>query len=126
AAVVPRQKTRGELEEAAEKIRKGAQSVIEKQMNMKAGSERFGCAVAAASCKTNSAKWSYDGIRPDPEVFGMPNGPGRLTSFKMNKSPKSEFKDLVGSFEGHVRCIFDYSFVPVCMLLRGMGIGSIR
>lgn len=68
------------------------------------------------SCKTNSAKWSYDGICPDPEVFGALMGLRGPPAFKMKKLPKSELKDLKGRCEGHARCVF-VSSVLVCKTL---------
>ncbi|KAF8265482.1 hypothetical protein EI94DRAFT_1735668 [Lactarius quietus] len=55
---VAKQKTGAELEAAAEKIRKTAVSGITKQMTWR------------PSCKTNTAKWLYDGLCADPDVFG--------------------------------------------------------
>ncbi|KAI0371868.1 hypothetical protein BV20DRAFT_1015858 [Pilatotrama ljubarskyi] len=84
-------KTQAELEEAAEKIRRAAQSGIKKQMTWK------------PSCKTGSAKWSYDGICPVPEVFGALMGLGGPPKFKMKKISTDEFQRLVGPIQGSVR-----------------------
>ncbi|KAI0360752.1 hypothetical protein OH77DRAFT_1445873 [Trametes cingulata] len=84
-------KTQAELEEAADKIRRAAQSGIKKQMTWK------------PSCKTGSAKWSYDGICPDPEVFGVLMGLGGPPKFKMKKFSTEEFEKLIGPIRGSVR-----------------------
>ncbi|KAH9896785.1 hypothetical protein C8Q73DRAFT_757262 [Cubamyces lactineus] len=84
-------KSPAELEAAVEKIRRAAQSGIKKQMSWK------------PSCKTGSAKWSYDGICPDPEVFGALMGLGGPPTFKMKKFSVDQFQSLVGPIEGSVR-----------------------
>ncbi|OBZ78325.1 hypothetical protein A0H81_02263 [Grifola frondosa] len=90
-AVPQPMKTKEELEEAAEKIRKAAHSGIKKQMTWK------------PSCKGGTAKWSYDGICPDPEVFGVLMGLGGPPKFKMKKFPKAEFESLIGDFRASAR-----------------------
>ncbi|TFY55978.1 hypothetical protein EVJ58_g7911 [Rhodofomes roseus] len=81
-----RQKTQEELEDAAEKVRKAAQSGIKKQMKWR------------PSCKSNSAKWTYDGICPDPAVFGVLMGLDGPPKFKQKKFTKDEFQDLIGRY----------------------------
>ncbi|KAI0916339.1 hypothetical protein AcV5_003305 [Taiwanofungus camphoratus] len=82
---------RAQLEEAAEKIRRAANSGIKKQMTWK------------PSCKTGTAKWSYDGICPDPEVFGALMGLGGPPTFKMKKFSKEEFEGRIGQCTASVR-----------------------
>lgn len=89
SAVQP--KSKEELEEAAEKVRKAAVSGIKKQMKWK------------DSCKTGTAKWSYDGICPDPMVFGTMMGLGGPPKFKTKKIPKDEFENLIGDISVPVR-----------------------
>ncbi|KAI0635082.1 hypothetical protein C8Q77DRAFT_1054993 [Trametes polyzona] len=84
-------KSQAELETAAEKIRRAAQSGIKKQMSWK------------PSCKTGSAKFSYDGICADPEVFGVLLGLGGPPTFKMKKFSTDEFQRLVGPIQSSVR-----------------------
>ncbi|EIW55792.1 uncharacterized protein TRAVEDRAFT_152343 [Trametes versicolor FP-101664 SS1] len=91
AAAAKPAKSPAELEAAADKIRRAAQSGIKKQMTWK------------PSCKTGSAKFSYDGICPDPEVFGALMGLGGPPKFKMKKFSTDEFQKLVGPVEGSVR-----------------------
>ncbi|KZT70683.1 hypothetical protein DAEQUDRAFT_744655 [Daedalea quercina L-15889] len=55
------------------------------------------------SCKTNSAKWTYVGICPDPAVFGVLMGLDGPPTFKQKKFSKAEFQDLIGNCEGHAR-----------------------
>ncbi|KAH9918587.1 uncharacterized protein B0H18DRAFT_664440 [Fomitopsis serialis] len=55
------------------------------------------------SCKSNSAKWTYDGICPDPAVFGVLMGLDGPPKFKQKKFAKDEFQDLIGQCEGHAR-----------------------
>jgi len=90
----PQSKTKEQLEEEAEKIRKAANSGIKKQMTWK------------PSCKTGSAKWSYDGICPDPEVFGVLMKLDGPPKFKMKKYTRDEFEDRIGDIQASVR--YDY------------------
>ncbi|RDX54421.1 hypothetical protein OH76DRAFT_960558 [Lentinus brumalis] len=89
----PAAKSPAELEEAAEKLRKAAVSGIKKQMSWK------------PSCKTGSAKWSYDGICTDPEVFGALLGLGGPPTFKMKKFTAQEFQNAIGHIQGSARCV---------------------
>ncbi|KIP10847.1 hypothetical protein PHLGIDRAFT_183747 [Phlebiopsis gigantea 11061_1 CR5-6] len=90
-AVEAKKKSPEELEAAAEKIRKAAVAGIKKQMSWK------------PSCKQNSAKWLYDGICPDPEVFGHIFNQGGPPKFKQKKFTKEEFQHLVGSIQAAAR-----------------------
>ncbi|KAI0765052.1 hypothetical protein C8Q74DRAFT_1164867, partial [Fomes fomentarius] len=92
AAVVARPaKSQAELEAAAEKLRKAAVSGIKKQMSWK------------PSCKTGSAKWSYDGICSDSEVFGVLMNLGGPPTFKMKKFSVEEFEKCLGGISASVR-----------------------
>ncbi|EKM54452.1 uncharacterized protein PHACADRAFT_210252 [Phanerochaete carnosa HHB-10118-sp] len=91
ATQVPAGPAKKTPEELAEKIRKAAAAGIKKQMSWK------------PSCKTNSAKWVYDGICPDPEVFGHLFNLGGPPKWKMKKFSKQEFEDIFGDIEGHAR-----------------------
>ena len=112
AVPAPPQKSREELEEAAEMIRKAAQSGTQKQMKvdvydyvpLATADGHVAATQWRPSCKTNSAKWSYDGICADPQVFGVLMGLEGPPTFKMKKIPKNEFEDLIGSCRGHARC----------------------
>jgi len=84
-------KSKEQLDAAAEKIRKAAVSGIEKQMTWK------------PSCKTGSAKFSYDGVCADPEIFGHMLGLGGPPKFKMKKYPIDEFDDIMGGIRGSAR-----------------------
>jgi len=86
-----KRKTRAELEADAEKIRRAAVSGIKKQMTWK------------PTCKTNTAKWSYDGLCADPEVFGILLGLDGPPTWKMKKIPKDTFEDLLGGISASVR-----------------------
>ncbi|KAF8267205.1 hypothetical protein EI94DRAFT_1731093 [Lactarius quietus] len=90
-AAVAKQKTKAELEDAADKIRWAAVSGITKQMTWK------------PSCKTNSAKWSYDGLCADPDVFGVLMGLDGPPTWKIKKLPKETFDDLLGGVSTSVR-----------------------
>ncbi|KAI0708067.1 hypothetical protein C8T65DRAFT_213408 [Cerioporus squamosus] len=87
----PAAKSPAELEAAAEKLRRAAVSGIKKQMSWK------------PSCKTGSAKWSYDGICTDPQVFGALLGLGGPPTFKMKKFSAEEFQNALGHIESSVR-----------------------
>ncbi|GJE95524.1 hypothetical protein PsYK624_117090 [Phanerochaete sordida] len=81
-AAAPARKSEAELADAAEKIRKAAVAGIKKQMTWK------------PSCKSGGAKWAYDGICPDPEVFGYLFKLGGPPKFKMKKFPVDEFSKI--------------------------------
>ncbi|KAI0082538.1 hypothetical protein K474DRAFT_533127 [Panus rudis PR-1116 ss-1] len=87
----PAVKSQAELEEAAEKIRRAAVAGIKKQMSWK------------PSCKTGSAKWSYDGICPDPNVFGMLMGEDKAPTWKQKKLTADEFQRIMGDITASVR-----------------------
>ncbi|KAI8986871.1 hypothetical protein BD414DRAFT_461329 [Trametes punicea] len=84
-------KSQEELASTAERIRRAAQSGIKQQMKWR------------PSCKTGSAKWTYDGICPHPEVFGVLMGLGGPPTFKMKKFPVEEFEKLIGPCRGSAR-----------------------
>ncbi|CDO73361.1 hypothetical protein BN946_scf185008.g124 [Trametes cinnabarina] len=84
-------KTREQLETEAEKIARAAQSGIKKQMKWR------------PSCKDGSARWTYDGICPDPEVFGVLMGLDGPPKFKMKKFSVEEFEDLIGPCQASAR-----------------------
>ncbi|KAF8267203.1 hypothetical protein EI94DRAFT_1683951 [Lactarius quietus] len=88
---VAKQKTRAELEAAAEKIRKTAVSGITKQMTWR------------PSCKTNTAKWLYDGLCADPDVFGTLMGLDGPPTWKIKKLPKETFEGLLGGISAPAR-----------------------
>jgi hypothetical protein len=48
------------------------------------------------SCKTGGAKWAYDGICRDPEVFGAVLPMEAPPKFKVKKFPVEEFHTIVG------------------------------
>ncbi|KAI9064739.1 hypothetical protein FKP32DRAFT_1591207 [Trametes sanguinea] len=91
AQVVPPTKTPEQLEAEAVKIARAAQSGIKKQMKWK------------ATCKNGSARWVYDGICPDPAVFGVLMGLDGPPKFKMKKISVEEFEDLIGACEVSAR-----------------------
>ena len=55
------------------------------------------------SCKTGSAKWTYDGICPDPAVFGAVMGLDGPPTFKMKKITIADFQNLVGRINASAR-----------------------
>lgn len=61
------------------------------------------CVQWKPSCKQGSAKFSYDGVCPDPEVFGVAIGPGKAPTWKMKKINKDELQDALGSLQASVR-----------------------
>ncbi|KAN0136684.1 hypothetical protein V8E53_005454 [Lactarius tabidus] len=90
-APAAKQKTRADLETAAEKIRRAAVSGITKQMTWK------------PTCKTNTAKWLYDGLCTDPDVFGILMGLDGPPTWKMKKLPKETFENLLGGISASAR-----------------------
>ncbi|KAJ3910369.1 hypothetical protein F5879DRAFT_487962 [Lentinula edodes] len=84
-------KTGVELTAAAGKIRKAAVSGIKKQMSWK------------PSCKTNSSKWSYDGLCADRHVFATVLRLDGPITWKMKKFTKDEFENALGNITASVR-----------------------
>ncbi|TFK55661.1 hypothetical protein OE88DRAFT_1652076 [Heliocybe sulcata] len=84
-------KSQEELEDAAEKLRKAAVSGIKKQMKWR------------DSCKNGTAKWAYDGVCPDPLVFGTLLKLGGPPTWKTKKIPKDEFEDVIGHIVASAR-----------------------
>ncbi|TFY73305.1 hypothetical protein EWM64_g10707 [Hericium alpestre] len=90
-AMVKPAKSRADLEAAADKLRRAAMSGIKKQMSWK------------PSCKMGSAKWSYDGICADPEVFGVLMGLDGPPTWKMKKFSREDFEEAVGEISASAR-----------------------
>ncbi|EUC63138.1 hypothetical protein RSOL_480490 [Rhizoctonia solani AG-3 Rhs1AP] len=65
------------------------------------------------SCKTGSAKYSYDGICVDPRVFGKVLGLDGPPNFKMKKYTKEEFEVLIGCISKEIRFDTLYLAGPV-------------
>ncbi|PIL27444.1 hypothetical protein GSI_10593 [Ganoderma sinense ZZ0214-1] len=113
AVVTKPARSQADLEVSAEKLRKVAVSGIKKQMSAESGPHTRRCAPISApwkpSCKTGSAKWVYDGICNDPEVFGCLMGLGGPPTFKMKKFSVDEFEKCLGALRGSVR--FDTLYI---------------
>ena len=56
--LTPKEKTREEIKKESDKLKKAAVSGIKKQMKWR------------ASCKYKGSPWVYDGVCPEPDVFG--------------------------------------------------------
>ncbi|CAE6441830.1 unnamed protein product [Rhizoctonia solani] len=65
------------------------------------------------SCKNGSAKYSFDGVCPDPRVFGKALGLDGPPDFKAKKYTKEEFEDLVGEISKDIRYDTLYLTSPV-------------
>ncbi|KAF7312972.1 hypothetical protein MKEN_00981900 [Mycena kentingensis (nom. inval.)] len=87
----PKEKSPEEVAGKADKLRNACVSGIKKQLTWK------------ASCKTGSAKWSYDGACTDPVVFAAVLGLDAPPKWKMHKYTVNEFEDIMGSIEGSTR-----------------------
>ncbi|KAI0797039.1 hypothetical protein C8Q75DRAFT_888126 [Abortiporus biennis] len=86
-----KQMTAEQIGVAAEKLRKAAVSGIQKLMsNWK------------PSCKTGSAKFVYDGVCADPNIFGAFMGLNGPPTWKQKFTP-DEFEDIFGEIAGKVR-----------------------
>ncbi|KAJ3036208.1 hypothetical protein HDV00_003004 [Rhizophlyctis rosea] len=57
------------------------------------------------TCKNGTAKFVYDAICPDPEVFGRAIGLDGPPSFKAKKIPIKEFDELMGGISKSVRLV---------------------
>lgn len=64
------------------------------------------------SCKTGSARWVYDGVCNDAEVFGALLGLGGPPTFKMKKIPKADFEDAIGDLNVSIRCVYERDSAP--------------
>ncbi|KAF8897927.1 hypothetical protein BD779DRAFT_409859 [Infundibulicybe gibba] len=91
AGTKPVLKSSEQLDAAAVKLSTAARSGIRKQMTWK------------PSCKTGSARWLYDGVCADPEVFGRFLGLDGPPTFKAKKMPKDQFMDIIGDLSVSVR-----------------------
>ncbi|KDR84064.1 hypothetical protein GALMADRAFT_236702 [Galerina marginata CBS 339.88] len=87
----PKAKSPQELEAAAEKLANVARSGIRKQMTWK------------PTCKEGRAKWLYDGVCSDAEVFGKLLGLDGSPTFKTKKMPATEFEELIGDLDVAIR-----------------------
>ncbi|KLO07904.1 hypothetical protein SCHPADRAFT_1001300 [Schizopora paradoxa] len=81
----------------AERLANTVNSGIKKQMSWK------------PSCKTGSAKFSFDGFCPDPNVFGALFNLEGPPKFKAKKFPKDEIQEYIGDVVGSVR--YDYLYI---------------
>lgn len=71
------------------------------------------------ACKTGSAKWAYDGVCNDPEVFGAMLNLGGPPTFKMKKISIGEFQEALGHIETSVRYAVSGPFLFVFILILG-------
>nr|GAT53382.1 predicted protein [Mycena chlorophos] len=55
------------------------------------------------SCKTGSAKWSYDGACTDPAVFAAMLELSAPPKWKMHKYTTDEFQNIMGDIYSSVR-----------------------
>ncbi|KAJ7879165.1 hypothetical protein B0H13DRAFT_2543841 [Mycena leptocephala] len=90
-AMKPKERSPEDIARAAEKLRSACVSGIKKQMTWK------------PSCKSGSAKWSYDGVCSDPAVFGSLLNLSGPPKWKMQKYTVPEFEAFMGSIEASVR-----------------------
>ncbi|KAG1763191.1 hypothetical protein EDD22DRAFT_518591 [Suillus occidentalis] len=91
AGSAPKAMNADEVAAAVEKIRKAANSGIKKQMTWK------------PSCKAGTAKWCYDGVCADPNVFGTMLGLGGPPKWKMHKMPVDDFEKRIGHLGASAR-----------------------
>lgn len=90
-AAAPKENSEEEIKAEVAKLSRACVSQITKQMKWK------------DSCKSGTAKWSYDGICADPVVFGAMLGLKGPPNWKMKKIPKQEFEQCVGPIEASAR-----------------------
>ena len=57
------------------------------------------------TAKDNRAKWSYDGVCADPEVFGALLSLGGPPTFKTKKMNKDEFQEHLGAIKSSARYV---------------------
>ncbi|TFK66575.1 hypothetical protein BDN72DRAFT_844193 [Pluteus cervinus] len=81
----PKARSPEDIEDAAQKIRAVAKSAILNHMSWR------------PTCNDGRAKWTYDGVCQDPEIFGAVIGlTGAPLPFKTKKIPQAEFEKLFG------------------------------
>ncbi|KIM46485.1 hypothetical protein M413DRAFT_441573 [Hebeloma cylindrosporum] len=90
-ATKPKALSPAELAAAAAKLANAVRSGIRKQLTWK------------PSAKTGSARWTYDGVCPDPEVFGAMLNLGGPPKFKATKMAADEFQNLIGDLDVSIR-----------------------
>ena len=78
------------------------------------------------ACKTGTAKWSYDGICTEPEVFGALMNLGGPPTFKMKKFTLEEFEKCLGSITASVRCESHHYLSPCKPTMMHDGTGMIN
>ncbi|TFL04307.1 hypothetical protein BDV98DRAFT_636489 [Pterulicium gracile] len=85
--LTPKGKTCQEIDHESDKLRKAAVSGIKKQMKWR------------ASCKHQGSPWVYDGICPEPDVFGAMFGIEGPPTWprKMKRFSAEEFQEFVGT-----------------------------
>lgn len=112
AASAPQEVSKEDLEAATEKIRKAAAAGIKKQMSVRNISKGLSSRHYhhsrivykwKPSCKTSSAKWVYDGVCPDADVFGNLMGMDGPPKWKTKKLTVDEFEKLVGRIQASAR-----------------------
>jgi hypothetical protein len=121
AAMKPKERSPEDIARAAEKLRSACVSGIKKQMTVRDPSPfstRFFIDWPVQwkpSCKSGSAKWSYDGVCSDPAVFGSLLNLSAPPKWKMQKYTVPEFEAFIGSIEASVRYVSHGIFVcPWC------------
>ncbi|KAF7304068.1 hypothetical protein MIND_00638300 [Mycena indigotica] len=87
----PEEQSPAEVAGRAEKLQSACVSGIKKQMSWK------------PSCKTGTAKWSYDGVCPDAAVFAALLGLSAPPKWKMHKYTVAEFEDIIGRIKASAR-----------------------
>ncbi|KAJ7783976.1 hypothetical protein DFH07DRAFT_789742 [Mycena maculata] len=91
AATKPKEKSKEEIDAAAEKLCGMCVSGIKKQMAWK------------PSCKTGGARWAYNGVCVDPLVFGALFHLAGPPKRKAQKYTVPEFEVFMGSIDASVR-----------------------
>ena len=65
------------------------------------------------TCKEGRAKWSYDGLCGDPEVFAVLLNLREPMKSKTRKMPKDEFEQCFGDLDVSVGCLLLVSSIYV-------------
>jgi hypothetical protein len=123
AGPAPKAMSADQVAAAVEKIRKAANSGIKKQMTV--GFLYHPCLSTCSkheskwkpSCKAGTAKWCYDGVCADPNVFGTMLGLGGPPKWKMHKMPVDDFEKRIGHLGASARFVIDYSLFKYDLFL---------
>lgn len=126
--LTPKGKTCQEIDHESDKLRKAAVSGIKKQMKVRSvlsrvlwlkhslGFRFFLLQQWRASCKHQGSPWVYDGICPEPDVFGAMFGIEGPPTWprKMKRFSAEEFQEFVGTIRASAQWVPHNTSHSIC------------